>query len=258
MMDIYPNKLLIITNTGEKRYRKKIIEGIKKLTDSGFECLLLNDDYKKLYGKENKTKTNIKDVDYICSMGGDGALLYAGQYAIKYDKPIFGINYGHVGYLCGFNKDENINPELLSKRKIENHPLLECKIKNKEYYAINDIVVGKDNFGKTTSLKVNVDNKDLCEFRSDGVVVASKLGSNAYSKACGAPVIVTKNKFIITAICPCYGEFKYKQVLDKMKITISLLSKHYPASIYCDGEKIASLNNSVTINKADKQLRIIQ
>ena len=244
---------LFIVVSNFKKYEKNTTSIIKQLLKF-FDISLSKDDSMTLFKNVSYHLFDIKDADYVVSIGGDGTFLKACRLSLIPQKRVIGIRVGRRGYLCSFD-----SKEIITKAKIEKLTFKkEITLKTKYGVAINDVIVGKDNFGKTTSLKVSVDNKDLCEFRSDGVIVASKLGSNAYSKACGAPVIVTKNRFIITAICPCYGEFKYKQVLDKMKITISLLSKHYPASIYCDGEKIASLNNSVTINKADKQLRIIQ
>lgn len=257
-MNTYPNKLLVIANT-KKRYQKQIKEGINKLEANGFKCLLLDEDYKALYHKQQKERTNIKNIDYICSIGGDGALLYAGKYAIKYSKPLFGINYGHVGFLCAYEKEEMdiINPISLSKKKVKKENLLKCVYKGKAYYSINDVIIGKDNFGLTINLKVNLNKKELSSFRGDGLIVSTKLGSNAYSKSSGSPVLKNSNKFIVSAICPSNSAFKYKVIDDDSIVDISLINKQNSASIFVDGKLIGPLTKPLTVSKASKNLEII-
>ena len=41
----------------------------------------------------------------IVTVGGDGTLLRGAQTAIKCNKPLLGINAGHLGYLCCFDTD---------------------------------------------------------------------------------------------------------------------------------------------------------
>ena len=258
-MDTYKNKLLVIANFKEKRYQKGIKEGIKTLNDNGFKCFLFAQDYKTLYKKENKEIVYPNDADYVCSIGGDGAFLYAGQIAIKYNKPLFGINYGHVGHLCAFDKLEinKLTPKLLNEKKISNEPLLQCTYKRKKYYAINDVIIGKVNFGETITLKSIVNNKELNNFRGDGIIVSSRIGSSAYNKSCGGPVLSRKDKFIITPICPSNIPFEYKVVSDKSIIKITIDNKHNQGDVYCDGKLLGTLDNSVVVSKANKKLKAI-
>ena len=253
------NKLLIIANTSEKRYQESIKEGIFKLNANGFECVLLDEDYKTLYKKEKNRTDDIENIDYVCSIGGDGSFLFAGKYAIKYDKPIFGINYGQVGYLCVFDKKEidSITPKRLKGKKITKQTILECSYQRKKYYAINDVIVGKENFGETISLKALLNDEELCAYRGDGIIVSSKTGSSAYNKSCGAPIINKKGKFIVTAICPSNTSFRYKIIGDNKEIKITLVNKRNKAGIYCDGKKIGILNSFVTIRKSNKELKAI-
>ena len=259
-MNIYQNKLLIIANTKEKRYHFGIKDGIKQLKANGFECYLLSEDYKALYQKDNQEPFKISDVDYICSLGGDGTFLYAGSLAIKYGKILFGINYGHVGYLCAFEKEdiEEVSPKLLSKKKVIKEPLLECVINKKKYYAINDVVVGKNNFGVTISLKASCDGNEVCNFKGDGLIVATKLGSSAYNSSCGSPVLKQNNEFIITAVCPYNSLFKYKIIYCDSITEVSLNNKNNKASIYCDGKNVGSLTKTFIIRKAQKEIEIIK
>ena len=57
---------------------------------------------KNYLSKIGEITHSIEDCDVIVSVGGDGSLLRMGQTAIEYDKPIVGINAGHLGYLCAY------------------------------------------------------------------------------------------------------------------------------------------------------------
>lgn len=260
-MNTYQNKLYIIANLLEKRYYKGIKECIKALSKSGFDCMLDEEDYKKLYKNEYVMKFSMKDADYICSLGGDGTLLLAGQYAIKYNKPLFGINFGKVGYLCAYEKGDidKITPQSLAKKKINKEPLLEFKLQGKTSYSINDVIIGKADFGTTISIEAKIANQEICSYRGDGVIVSTPLGSSAYNHSCGGPKLARKsNQFVATAICPNMSDFRYKRFADNLVCEIKLNSKRTKANIYSDGKLKGELKKEINIYKSKKVLRIIR
>ena len=49
---------------------------------------------------------DIKDVEVVVVLGGDGAILHAAVTAAKNGVKIIGINYGTLGFLTEYEKDE--------------------------------------------------------------------------------------------------------------------------------------------------------
>ena len=78
--------------------------------------------------------------DYILALGGDGTFLACSREYAKFNKPIMGINLGHLGYLTSSEKSNAFFAldNLLSKNyQIEKRSMLE--IKNQNLTALNDI-----------------------------------------------------------------------------------------------------------------------
>ena len=87
---------------------------------------------------------SFSDCDLILSLGGDGTLLKAAQHAIRYDKPLAGINCGRLGYLCLLKQEELAGfDKALAEATISEKTLLKCQMDGVDYYAVNDIAAGK-------------------------------------------------------------------------------------------------------------------
>ena len=61
----------------------------------------------KLYGN-----CNPEDADFIVALGGDGFILKTLHDYLKINKPIFGMNFGSVGFLMNEFKTENLEKRL--------------------------------------------------------------------------------------------------------------------------------------------------
>ena len=85
------------------------------------------------------TPTEISDVDLVIILGGDGAILHSAVYAAKKDVKIIGINYGNLGFLTEYEKEEKEQiKELLSALEQNNcrilrRSLLQCEIAGRTF-----------------------------------------------------------------------------------------------------------------------------
>src|SRR5262245_34483405 len=62
------------------------------------------------YGHTKK----VADADVIVSLGGDGETLRALQKGLKHNKPVFGLNFGHAGFLQNLHRE---NEDLITRIK---------------------------------------------------------------------------------------------------------------------------------------------
>jgi len=148
----------------------------------------------KIYGQ---TKSAAK-AKVIVAIGGDGQALVSLQDAIRFDVPMFGINYGKVGSLLNPRREKkdfkNLPERIKTAEEIELYPLrYKAKfIKGKKIkgFAINEVNVCNHDRSKSVYLNVDLEKKPYIEWLGgDGLIIASPAGSSAYNRAAGGKVL---------------------------------------------------------------------
>lgn len=193
---------------------------------------------------------SISECDMVVSVGGDGTLLSVGKLALAHDKPVVGINAGHLGYLCAF-KIEEISQLTLNdfiNLKETKRTLLEYE----NHLAINDICVLKENPIQSIELEV----KNVGYWKGDGVIVSTATGSSSYNQAAGGPILdPLSSDIIVTPICPHFAKQGYKILKDE-EIIIKI-SPRVPALLSCDNEIIGPISGTIAIKKSNKVLKLL-
>ncbi len=155
----------------------------------------------------------IDGVDVVLVLGGDGAILHAALVAAKKNIKIIGINYGTLGFLTEYEKDERDRvKELLDGLQAGNcriikRSLLEITVGEKVFYALNEIAVQRD-YGaisatSTQILRLDIQAKEGCDsIAGDGVLFCTPTGSTAYSLSAGGAILTPEVPvFMMTPIC---------------------------------------------------------
>ena len=226
---------------------------VKSLEELSHPCSMSEELSNTLYGDDSYVCFPPQDCDLIVSLGGDGALLKAAKVAFDCGTPLFGINAGRVGYLCGMRLDEIDSFDRKFRHAERNIcTMLEVDFEGQTYYALNDIVISKTNFGKTADLSVFADEKQLFEVRADAVIVSTPTGSSAYNRSAGGPLVSEKVKaLVVTPVCsntltPAYI------VNDDAAITVKV--NHEDAGVYADSRFLGTYPDELTVRKSDKTI----
>jgi NAD+ kinase len=150
--------------------------------------------------QELKTKYNVitdykklHDVDVIVALGGDGLMLHTMHDFFEADIPIYGMNYGTVGFLMNQYTDEDLlsileRSELNSLRPLE---MTAYTVDRKIYkrIAINEVSLLRQT-SQAAHIKISVDGMTrISEMVCDGILIATSAGSTAYNLSVGGPVI---------------------------------------------------------------------
>jgi NAD+ kinase len=149
--------------------------------------------------------------DLIVVLGGDGTLLSAARAIGKREIPLFPVNMGGLGFLTAITIDE-LYPELQralnGEQRIAKRRLLTTEIVRHgevvaSYEALNDAVITKTALARMIDLDTHVDEQYVCEYKADGLIIATPTGSTAYSLSAGGPIIFPSVPAIcLTPICP--------------------------------------------------------
>lgn len=209
------------------------------LTDKGFMCV-----------------EDPKACDLIVSLGGDGALLRAAQVALKSDKPLIGINAGRKGLLCALTLAQVGELEgILQECHLEERTLIETEVDGIRHVAVNDILVSKYDFGQTADLSVYVDDRQVMDFRGDGLIIATPTGSTAYNKSAGGPYLEPDTPvLVLTPVC-CHDRIAYPYVASDER-TIGVKVDHDHCGIYVDGRYVGDVSDSLIVNRSAGKLRL--
>jgi len=162
-----------------------------------------------------------KRPDIIFAVGGDGTFLYTARNFAVLGAPIAGINSGRLGFLM------EISPDEFSKAldKIENGTakfrkrfLLDIEVRRSgktyaRYSAMNDAVISRGEISRMVEIGVAVhdpcdpdespEGYFLSNYRADGVILSTPVGSTAYNLSAGGPILMPdSDALVITPVSP--------------------------------------------------------
>jgi NAD+ kinase len=145
-------------------------------------------------GREMAARAELTSTDLVVALGGDGTVLAALRAAAREDVPVLGVACGSVGALTAVHADAlEAALDRVWSGDWTPRPLPAIAIQpagaNGEW-ALNDFVVIRRGAGQVV-VNVFVDDELYVRLAGDGLIVASALGSSAYSMAAGGPVLAS-------------------------------------------------------------------
>ena len=130
--------------------------------------------------------------DFVVALGGDGTVLAALHASSALDAPVLGVACGSLGALAAVKGEEmdaalerleygDWTPRRLPALKVEPDV-------GQTEWALNDFVVVRRSTGQLVA-SVSIDDELSVRSAGDGVIVATPVGSSAYSMAAGGPLL---------------------------------------------------------------------
>lgn len=264
-------KIAIVTNYSKKEAVQFSQKVIQKLLSLGVTPVILSDDCMECNNPKaiytDKLSVIAKESDIIITIGGDGTIIHAAKHAAEENKPLLGINFGRVGFVATMEPEEiNKLDNLLTGNYIsEKRMLLKVIIhkdgKIKETLAINDAVVSRGSLSRMVDLFVYVNDKKICDYRADGVLLSTPTGSTAYSLSAGGPVIQPNlNCILLTPVCP-HSLFSRSVIFgDSDKISVEVSGEdNEEVYLTVDGQHSVKLSSGdkIEVSKYEKPCTLI-
>lgn len=191
------------------KYSRKIIAQLQRLGARVFLASALRGEL-SLRGVHYYDDGFPEDAEMILVIGGDGSVLDAAVYAIGADLPLLGINLGRLGYLAELEPEEveSLSRLISDDFCLREHMTLEVSLvrDGEEMHlvrsAVNDVVVGQGGGEGMSEILLDDGCGNHLSYLADGMIVATPLGSTAYSLAAGGPVIdASLSALCVTPIC---------------------------------------------------------
>ena len=198
----------------------------------------------------------LQPCDLAIVIGGDGSFLKAARYFANYDSAILGFNVGRLGYLAQAKPDE-LDYVIKKLKKGEFYYEKRLMLKSQDYSALNDIVVKGENCARTATLDLYINDKLLCSYVADGLIISTPTGSTAYSLSAGGPIVAPSlNCFLIIPICPHTLNTRPLVVLSTDKITVKAHEEE-KLNVSFDGQVDITIDNEILIKKCENSAKLL-
>jgi NAD+ kinase len=191
--------------------------------------------------------TLARGCDVVLALGGDGTFLTALRIAAPRRVPVLGVNFGDVGYLTEAGGDrlpEVLDALVADRFAVEERWALTARWREREHehecLAYNDVVLSRVPRHGQARLALSADGQLLARYASDGVIVATPLGSTGYSFAAGGPMVSPQTRALVVTPAAPHGLFNRSVVLGPdERLRIEVLPSSAPVDLEIDGQLMA-------------------
>jgi NAD+ kinase len=185
------------------------------------------------------------DVDLCVALGGDGTILTALRHYAGSAVPVFGVNYGEVGFLATIDPDglvRDLTRAFTGEFETLELPAISVGRPEATWPALNDISVHRKAGLRVADLSYALAGEEIGRVRCDGIVVSTPQGSTGYNLANGGPVLAWGVKgYVVSFIAPHSLTARALVVAPGDELTIHNASREEPVELAVDGRPTCEL-----------------
>jgi NAD+ kinase len=185
------------------------------------------------------------DVDICFALGGDGTILSALRTYAGTDVPVFGINYGEIGFLATVDRDalrSGFRRAFSGEFEVLALPGISISRGDERWLAINDVSMHRQPGNRVADLAYGVGGDEVGRVHCDGLVVATPAGSTGYNLANGGPVMAWGVEgFVVSFIAPHSLTARALVVAPSDVVTVHNRSREEPVDVTVDGRPVCAL-----------------
>ncbi|RDE10339.1 NAD kinase [Pelagibacterium lacus] len=149
----------------------------------------------------------IKNASIVVALGGDGLMLETLHRVMDSGVPVYGMNFGSVGFLMNEFSPDALDVRLRAAMPTTIHPL-KMRVTTAdgnvaEALALNEVSLYRSSY-QASKIEIRIDGDvRLDELICDGVIVATPAGSTAYNLSAHGPILpITAPLLALTPISP--------------------------------------------------------
>jgi NAD+ kinase len=189
---------------------------------------------------------NAENADAIVALGGDGQTLHALQAGLRLKKPVFGLNFGHVGFLQNLHREGDDLVERIANAEII---ILSPLLVRAEFaggdirtsFAINEVHICNHNRAQGIYLRVLIDGEErVACLGADGLIISTTIGSTGYNKSARGPILPLGDDLIaLTPNNAFVPSAMRSSVIRPYPIIIEVIDPQYRhADVYADTQQV--------------------
>lgn len=144
--------------------------------------------------------------DLCIVLGGDGSILYALRRYANSGVPVFGVNFGTVGFLAASERDqvaEGLGRAFAGEFEVLDLPGLEVSAESGTGAGLNDVTFSRQPHRRVAELSYGIAGEEVGHVRCDGLVAATPTGSTGYNLANNGPILAWGVEgYVVSYIAP--------------------------------------------------------
>jgi len=189
--------------------------------------------------------------DFVFAVGGDGTILHVAKFYAMSKTPVLGINLGRLGFLSQVNTN-NIKYAVDCIYENNFHVENRIMLKSGSYQALNDFVIKGLSKSRSAKFVLKINDKFVCDYIADGLIISTPTGSTAYGLSAGGPVLYPSlEAFVLVPICPHTLTARPLVIPSNEKITITSFEDDVNAfDMIIDGAESVETDKNIIIEKS--------
>lgn len=189
--------------------------------------------------------TAAPDADLCVCLGGDGTILHGLRTFAGTGVPVFGVNFGEVGFLAAIDPDDlesGLRSALRGEFETLRLPAIRLDGAGWGWLGFNDVSVHRRPGMRVADLAYAVGEDEVGRVRCDGLVVATPAGSTGYNLANGGPVMAWGVEgFAVSFIAPHSLTARALVVAPRDVLRVANRSREEAVEVTIDGRPVAEL-----------------
>ncbi len=150
---------------------------------------------------------SIDTADVVVALGGDGLMLQTLHRVMNVGVPVYGMNFGSVGFLMNAFSEDDLQERLEVVQRTRIYPLsmqvLDITGETRTALALNEVSLFRSTY-QAAKLQIVVDGETrLEELICDGALLSTPAGSTAYNLSAHGPILPIEAPLLaLTPISP--------------------------------------------------------
>jgi NAD+ kinase len=213
-------------------------------------------------GIERKVEGEPPDLCIV--LGGDGSILHGLRRYAGSGVPVFGVNFGTVGFLAAVDRGEaaaGIERALGGEIETIDLPGLEVTCGSETALGFNDITLSRRPHDRVAELSYRIAGEEVGHVRCDGLVAATPAGSTGYNLANQGPILAWGVKgYVVSYIAPHSLTARALVVAPADVLHVGNATEREPVEVVVDGNRFGELpsGDSLEIRFLDAAGRLAQ
>ncbi len=200
--------------------------------------------------------------DVVVVLGGDGTMLRALRATLGTRTPVFGINFGRVGFLTsapGSDLDRALERAFAGDFRVVELSTVRARLGEDEHAAINDVVVTSARPGRMVELEWELGGERLGGQPCDGMICCTPSGSTGYNLSNGGPVMMWGlEAMAMTFVAPHSLHTRPLVVPRGLDLRVTNRAPELPVTVLVDGHEVGGLGpeSSLAVGVGDETCRL--